>query len=62
GTSFRAIDNEVRMGLAAEYMRLGYISNKEIAYMLNYSQPSTFYRAFKNWFDVTPKEFRKKIA
>jgi AraC-like DNA-binding protein len=62
GTSFRAIDNEVRMGLAEEYMRLRYLPDKEIAYMLNYSQPSTFYRAFKNWFGVTPKAFRKGIA
>ncbi len=30
--------------------------------MLNYSQPSSFYRAFKNWFGVTPKAFRKRIA
>ena len=62
GTSFRGIDNEVKMGLAEEYLRLGYLSGKEIAYMLNYSQPSTFYRAFKNWFGVTPKEYRRKIA
>lgn len=62
GSSFRNIDNEVKMGLAEEYLRLGYLSSKEIAYLLNYSQPSTFYRAFKNWFSVTPKAFRKKIA
>lgn len=58
GTSFRNVDNEIRMQLAAQYLSLGYLSNKEIAYMLNYSQPSTFYRAFKNWHGVTPKEFR----
>lgn len=60
GTSFRAIDNEIRMGLASEYMGLEYLSNKEIAYLLNYSQPSTFYRAFKNWYGMTPKEYRLK--
>jgi AraC-like DNA-binding protein len=58
GTSFRNVDNEIRMQLAAQYLSLGYLSNKEIAHMLNYSQPSTFYRAFKNWHGVTPKEFR----
>lgn len=58
GTSFRNVDNEIRMQLAAQYLSLGYLSNTEIAHMLNYSQPSTFYRAFKNWHGVTPKEFR----
>ena len=58
GTSFRNVDNEIRMQLAAQYLSLGYVSNKEIAHMLNYSQPSTFYRAFKNWHGVTPREFR----
>ena len=53
GTTFRAIDNEVKMGLAEEYLRLGYLSGKEIAYILNYSQPATFYRAFRNWFGRT---------
>jgi AraC-like DNA-binding protein len=59
GSSFRDIDNEIRMGLAEEYLRLGYLSGKEIAYMLDYSQPSTFYRAFKNWFGKTPRQFRE---
>jgi AraC-like DNA-binding protein len=62
GTSFRSIDNEVRMGLAEEYIRLRYLPDKEIAYLLNYSQPGTFYRAFKNWFGITPKAFRKTVA
>jgi AraC-like DNA-binding protein len=55
GTSFRKIENEVRMQLAAQYLALGYMSATEIAYMLGYSQPGTFYRAFKKWYGVTPK-------
>lgn len=55
GTSFRKIENEVRMRLAAQYLSLGYMSAKEIAYMLGYSQPGTFHRAFKKWYGVTPK-------
>lgn len=57
GTSFRKIENEVRMQLAAQYLALGYVSSKEIAYILGYSQPGTFYRAFKNWYGVTPKVY-----
>jgi len=57
GTSFRKIENEVRMQLAAQYLSLGYMSAKEIAYMLGYSQPGTFHRAFKKWYGVTPKDY-----
>jgi AraC-like DNA-binding protein len=57
GTSFRKIENEVRMQLAAQYLALGYMSATEIAYMLGYSQPGTFYRAFKKWYGVTPKVY-----
>ena len=62
GTSFRNVTNEVRMQLAAEYLAFGYVANKEIAHMLNYSQPSTFYRAFKKWHGVTPSEYRENLG
>jgi len=61
GTSFRKIENEVRMQLAAQYLALGYMSAKEIAYMLGYSQPGTFHRAFKNWYGVTPKVYQVRV-
>lgn len=61
GTSFRQIENNVRMQLADEYLGAGYLSIKEIAYLLGYSQPGTFYRAFKNWYGVTPGEFQRSL-
>jgi AraC-like DNA-binding protein len=62
GTTFRKIDNEVRMQLAAQYLALGYMSAKEIAYMLGYSQPGTFHRAFKNWYGVAPGVYREEVV
>lgn len=62
GTSFRKIENEVRMQLATQYLALGYMSAKEIAYMLGYSQPGTFHRAFKNWYGVTPGAYRGGVV
>jgi AraC-like DNA-binding protein len=58
GHSFRRIDNEVRMGLAAQYVALGSISGKEISSMLGYSEPAAFYRAFKQWHGETPRQYR----
>ena len=62
GTSFRQIDNDVRMQLAGEYLGAGYVSIKEVAYLLGYSQPGTFYRAFKNWYGATPGEFQTSLT
>jgi AraC-like DNA-binding protein len=50
------------MQLAAQYLGLGYVSGKEIAYMLGYSQPGTFYRAFKNWYGMTPKSYASRSS
>lgn len=62
GTSFREINNEVRMSLAADYLEWGYLSTDEIGYLLGYGQSATFYRAFKNWFGITPGAYRKQHA
>jgi AraC-like DNA-binding protein len=36
----------------------------EIVYLTGFSEPSTFYRAFKRWTQVTPIEYRnqKKVS
>ncbi len=62
GTSFRSIQNDVRRSLAAQYVTLGSVSGEEIAYLLGYSQPSAFYSAFKEWFEMTPTQYRKAKA
>jgi AraC-like DNA-binding protein len=46
------------MELAAQYVTLGSMSGQEIADLLGYSRPSAFFRAFKDWFGVTPGQFR----
>ena len=62
GTSFRDIANEVRMQLAAQYVALGTMSSDQISRTLGYSQPSAFFRAFKRWFGMTPKQYRARPA
>jgi len=58
GHSFRRIDSEVRMELAAQYVSLGTMSGKQVASALGYSEPAAFYRAFKLWHGKTPLEFQ----
>ena len=58
GTTFKAVNNEVRMGMAGEYIRQTGLSTQEIAYLLGYSEASNFHRAFKQWYDKTPGQYR----
>jgi AraC-like DNA-binding protein len=34
----------------------------EVAYLLGYSEPSAFHRAFRRWTGVTPGEYRAPHA
>jgi len=34
----------------------------EIVYLTGFSEPSTFYRAFKRWSGMTPIEYRRQSA
>jgi AraC-like DNA-binding protein len=31
----------------------------EVAYLVGYSEPAPFYRAFKRWYGVTPEAYRQ---
>ncbi|MEM9695817.1 MAG: AraC family transcriptional regulator ligand-binding domain-containing protein [Myxococcota bacterium] len=59
GTSYRALLDGVRFRLACEYLARGGTRVEEIAYMLGYSDPSNFRRAFKRWAKVTPLAYRE---
>ncbi|HTO74564.1 MAG TPA: AraC family transcriptional regulator ligand-binding domain-containing protein [Thermoanaerobaculia bacterium] len=37
------------------------LSAAEVGYLLGYSEPAAFHRAFKRWHGVTPVEYRRKL-
>jgi AraC-like DNA-binding protein len=57
-TSFKRILDEVRRELAIGYVQERQLSTGEIAFLLRYSEPSAFQRAFKRWTKLTPSEYR----
>lgn len=57
GTTYNELVDHFRRDLAIEYLRTGHMAPKEIAYILGFSSPSTFRRAFKVWTDRTIGEF-----
>jgi AraC-like DNA-binding protein len=59
GTNFQTLLDEMRKDLALGYMRDTALSFGEIAYILGFSTPGAFQRAFKRWTGVTPGSYRK---
>jgi AraC-like DNA-binding protein len=49
GTSFRQVLTEVRRELAARHLSERRLAIGEIAFLLGFSEPSAFHRAFKRW-------------
>lgn len=59
GTSFMDLLQDTRLQLARKYLRQPNRSVVETSYLLGFSEPSTFSRAFKRWTGVAPAEFRE---
>jgi AraC-like DNA-binding protein len=57
-TSFAQIVDATRHHLATELLRETQRSMAEIAFVLGFSEPSAFHRAFKRWEGTTPTQFR----
>jgi AraC-like DNA-binding protein len=56
-TSFQIVREAVRRELATRYLDDG-LSIAEISFLLGFSEPSAFFRAFKRWTGLTPLESR----
>jgi AraC-like DNA-binding protein len=62
GRSFELLLDEIRQSLAQRYLADRSLAITEIAYLLGYSEPSPFHRAFKRWTGMTPREARERAA
>jgi len=60
GTSFRALLDQTRSELARSYVRDKRLPLSEVAFLLGFSEPSAFHRAFKRWTDSTPNAWRAR--
>ena len=62
GTNFNQLVAEYRCKLAKRLLAGTDENIDEIVYLTGFSEPSTFYRAFKRWVGMTPIEYRKLKA
>ena len=59
GTSYKQIVLEVRMALALHYLESTPLTVQEVAFLLDYSQPGPFSRAFKKYYGYPPSDVRR---
>jgi len=59
GVAFSDLLQDVRERLAKKYLCEDY-SVEQITYLLGFSEPSVFRKAFKKWAGLTPREYRQQ--
>ncbi|HJZ77908.1 MAG TPA: AraC family transcriptional regulator ligand-binding domain-containing protein [Vicinamibacterales bacterium] len=60
GTSFEAMCDAARKQAAETYLADETLSIAEVTYLLGYSEPTAFHRAFRRWHGTTPRAFRAR--
>jgi len=58
GTSYSALLEELRRELSGDLLTDNKLAVSDIAFLLGYSEPSAFQRAFRRWRGVSPRRFR----
>lgn len=61
GENFRAMVNATRENLARHYLTNTKMSGGEIAFLLGFEDPNSFYRAFQDWTGQTPDVARNAM-
>lgn len=58
GTTYQELLDSIRREAAGQFLAERALSVSEIGYLLGYSEPAAFHRAFKRWHGSTPQQFR----
>ena len=61
GMSFRELLDDVRNEHARVYLTGSSFSDGEISFLLGFEDPNSFYRAFRSWNGVSPREARRQL-
>ena len=62
GVTFSALLEATRRDLGRDYVRDSQHSFNEIAYLLGFTEPANFSRAFRRWYGKSPSEYRSQGA
>ena len=61
GMTFTQLQEQTRRELALQYVRDPRYSFGEIAYLVGFSEPGNFSRAFRRWHGVSPSQYRERL-
>ena len=59
--SFAALLDNTRRELAGEYLSRLHLSLAQAAYLLGFADQSSFFRACRRWFDLSPGQYRSQL-
>jgi len=62
GTSFKAVVDTTRESLAKHYLGRTQLTGTEIAYLLGFEEPNSFFRAVQRWEGTTPESLRRQLV
>ena len=62
GVTFRHLVLEVRKALASHYVKTTALPYAEVSFLLGFDEPSSFFRAFREWMGETPETVRSRAA
>jgi AraC-like DNA-binding protein len=60
GVTFEKVLDELRQRLALDYLSARKVSVNETAYLVGFSDPAAFSRAFKRWTGTSPRAMREQ--
>lgn len=62
GVTFAEIHDDLRQRMAKDYLAARKVSVNETAYLLGFSEASSFVRAFRRWTGTSPSAFRDSVT
>ncbi|MEM7103747.1 MAG: AraC family transcriptional regulator ligand-binding domain-containing protein [Bacteroidota bacterium] len=61
GYTYKTVLEDLKKQFALDYLRNRNLTVKEIAYLLDYAEPSSFIRSFKRWTGQSPDKYRHTL-
>mgnify|MGYP000515555330 CR=1 FL=1 len=59
--TYKIVLEELKKQFALDYLKNKELSIKEVTYLLDYAEPSSFIRSFKRWTGETPKAYQLRF-
>jgi AraC-like DNA-binding protein len=60
GSSYQQLKDDIRRDTAIYHLGRGNASMDQVAECVGFSEPTSFFRAFKRWTGVTPRAYMSK--